>query len=308
MSKNIIKFDESFDTCPSCSNYKVTIFSKKHHNSIELKYFICKKCWLIFMNPRPSDKEYEIFYRKKYRIFSQKNINPNYYEFLKQYSRAKVFYKIIENYNFKPNSHLDIGSSTGAFLRALNDTMPSIKISDGLELDEKYRKFSQKFTNTTYITHENLLNSKKKYDLITMLHVFEHINYPKTLLDIIKNKLLSKRGKLYIEVPNFMGNYGGFELGHPYVYMPKSIKYVLNLSGFEIEKLITHGNPKNFGPRAKNYISILAKPSNDITIVNDTIMNIYLLKLIAWKNSKQEKLVIFILKLPIRIWKNLFTK
>jgi len=93
----------------------------------------------------------------------------------------------------------------------------------------------------------DLDNVKDDYfDVITLFHVFEHIDKPKELLEFLKKKL-RKNGIIYIDVPNgesleikLFGEKSPYvstsDKSHLYYYSLKTLSRMLKDSGFKIVK------------------------------------------------------------------------
>jgi 2-polyprenyl-3-methyl-5-hydroxy-6-metoxy-1,4-benzoquinol methylase len=91
---------------------------------------------------------------------------------------------------------LDFGCGFGGFL----DNISSIsKSCSGVELGRIERQYLTSKGVKVFKTIDEC--GQKKYDVITMFHVFEHLNNPKMWLDKISNHIVED-GYLIIEVPN----------------------------------------------------------------------------------------------------------
>ena len=180
---------------------------------------------LIELNNKTRDKKIKVFKDKKTKIiFLEKNVcSANYYETLKfedydrkpkknknrftfvktldgkiktpiisdDYRRAKQFKKQFKNKNI-----LDFGCRYGAFLNLIRNA----KSLYGIELNEECISFIKKNLKKIKISN-NLKSLNKKFDLITMFHVLEHMPSQINTLKILKSKL-KKKGKIIIEVPH----------------------------------------------------------------------------------------------------------
>ena len=105
--------------------------------------------------------------------------------------RVDQFEKILKNKDI-----LDFGCSWGGFL----NNIKNYKSLNGVELRKECIKFIKK--NIRKITiKEDVMLFKKKFDIITMFHVLEHIPFQVNMLKILKSKL-KKKGKIVIEVPH----------------------------------------------------------------------------------------------------------
>ena len=153
------------------------------------------------------------------------------------YRRIGQFSKILKNKNV-----LDFGCGWGGFLRNLKKT----KSLNGIELRNECIKFIKKNHKKINIS-ENIDTFKKKFDVITMFHVLEHIPYQVETLKLLKSKLKNK-GKIIIEVPhaedflilqeelrefkNFI-----FWSEHLIYHTQKSLKLILSKAGFKNIKI-----------------------------------------------------------------------
>jgi len=107
------------------------------------------------------------------------------------YRRAVQFEK-----NLKNKDILDFGCGWGGFLR----NVKNYKSLSGIELRNECINYIQKNIKKIDIS-DNLNSFDKKFDIITMFHVLEHIPYQIKTLKLLKSKLKNK-GKIIIEVPH----------------------------------------------------------------------------------------------------------
>ncbi len=119
-----------------------------------------------------------------------------------------TLYNVVKNVSFKrkkalfhkgktKKTVLDIGAGTGDFLLYCREQGLSIV---GVEPNEKARKKAQE----KGLKLEKSLNNitKKKYEIITLWHVLEHVPNLFEYIEQLKY-LLSEKGQLFIAVPNF---------------------------------------------------------------------------------------------------------
>lgn len=151
--------------------------------------------------------------------------------------RAKYFFKY-----FKNKSILDFGCRYGAFLNLIKNA----KSLYGVELNERCIHYIRK--KIKKIKVENNINLfDKKFDLITMFHVLEHIPSQVETLKILKSKL-NKKGKIIIEVPhaedflilqNELKKFKNFTFWseHLILHTYKSLKTILLNAGFKKIKI-----------------------------------------------------------------------
>lgn len=100
--------------------------------------------------------------------------------------------------SLKPGKVLDIGCGLGYFLSGISDKWEK----HGIEISEYAAKHAQKYGK---IYNTNITDFKpkyKKYDLIVIHHVIEHLYNPEGVIQIIYN-LLKTGGNLIISTPDF---------------------------------------------------------------------------------------------------------
>ena len=134
-------------------------------------------------------------------------------------------------------SVLDVGSGIGIFLYEMKKKN---WICNGLEMDERYIYFSNKYLKIK-VENKKLqkLKTKKKYDLITFNKVLEHIPNPIKILRKAKF-FLKNKGKIYIEVPDErvkkLGKFRDeFCVDHLHLFSLTSISILSTKAGFTIE-------------------------------------------------------------------------
>ena len=172
---------------------------KKHGN---LKIIDCVKCEFIHIVPPPSKQEISKLYKKKYYT----KIKPQY---IKKYEREIDYWNLIfdEKLDYletkikrKTKSILDIGSGSGFFLKRAKEKG---WIVNGVEPNYFAAKFSEKIGISVIPDFfQNIdIENMKKYDVINLFDVLEHVHNPIELLKKC-HRLLKSGGIIVIEVPN----------------------------------------------------------------------------------------------------------
>tara|TARA_A100001015_G_scaffold312226_1_gene416982 strand:+ start:1036 stop:1836 length:801 start_codon:yes stop_codon:yes gene_type:complete len=259
------------------------------------------------MNPHPSDESYNHFYENQYRSFYGDSVHPTQEEKSKQRSRAKTLLSFLELRSLDIKSHLEVGCSTGQFLSEVENTLQLSRQSVGVELDINYSKAAETLGIKCYSKLEQVQHDQPKFCLISMNHVLEHMNNPVDFLRHLRESFLEKRGYVYIEVPNYQGLFGSFEIAHPIVFTEESLENTIKLAGFKIIEMKSHANPRTENPKAKFYTSALIAPSDSKLQVQPPRYsnNLTMFKLNAYQSLTLEGALIFWLKLPLRLVKNL---
>lgn len=193
---------ERLNKCPLC---KSGLFLNKQEikdHAVSKENFIlckCSNCSLLFTNPRPDEQSVAPYYDFP-EYFSHedraKNLTQFIYQKVRNYSvRKKV--KLFSGLHQKGRI-LDYGCGTGALLAEAKHQ--GWKVS-GIEPNSKARtKANLKLKGRVKETIDDL-PKEKKFDIITLFHVLEHIHdMKKTVKSLIK--ALNSNGYLLIAIPN----------------------------------------------------------------------------------------------------------
>jgi len=147
---------------------------------------------------------------------------------------------------------LDVGCGNGATIRAFGEVAAGWTKA-GTEFDHKYRADVESIPNTEPLHVGPIEDVPGYFDVITMVHVLEHIVDPVGVLKTLHGKL-APGGLLLIEVPHHSAN--PFELliaDHRTHFTADSMMRALSASGFEIVWIAEDWIPKE--------LSIVARPS-----------------------------------------------
>ncbi len=147
-------------------------------------------------------------------------------------------------------SLLDVGCGNGGLLRTFNRLVPLWSLA-GTEYDDKHREKIESITAgaTLYTCHLN--DIPETFNLITMLHILEHILDPAAFLKQISARLI-KEGILLVEAPDYRQN--PFDLlvsDHCTHFTLSALTELLRKAGFGIV-----ASSKNWVPKE---ISIIAE-------------------------------------------------
>lgn len=131
---------------------------------------------------------------------------------------------------------LDFGCGTGSTLKAFAQELPRWQLS-GYEPNVKDVNVLSEIETVERI-YERLEDIDKRFDLVTLVHVFEHIPSPAKVIRDIRRLLHPTRGRLFIQVPYFPDN--PFDLmiaDHSSHFTQASIASVVSSAGYDIEYL-----------------------------------------------------------------------
>jgi SAM-dependent methyltransferase len=138
---------------------------------------------------------------------------------------------------------LDIGCGNGAWLRVFSAANPDWRLA-GTELDDRYRAEVEAIPGVEALFTCRPAGIPGKFDLITMIHVLEHIADPAGFLDSLRT-LFTAHSRLLVHVPNHEQN--PFDLliaDHSSHFSPGTLEGVLARAGYRVEALATDWVPK----------------------------------------------------------------
>lgn len=253
--------EEILKFCPLCHNDKFKPFETVIFHDIRVENQICSHCGFVFQNPRMSGEQLSDFYNRSYRELYQGKANPTEKDLHVQRERAVHLLEFLKGNVHQVVRYLDIGSSSGVLLKIVEEYYNCISI--GVEPGDAYRKYAR---DSGFNVYPDLQQVRKvnhgAFDLISMIHVLEHIPDPVSYLSELREFYLDPKGYLLIEVPNLFFH-NSFEIAHLSAFSKHSLKQTLIKSGYSIMGSIGHGFPRS--KLIPLYLTILAKPMDNAT-------------------------------------------
>jgi hypothetical protein len=144
---------------------------------------------------------------------------------------------------------LEIGAGNGASIYGLNKLIGASTI-DCVELNNNDKQYlEEEFDVNVY---SNILDVKKKYQVVYGHHVFEHFISPIRVLNEI-NEITTEDCRLYLSFPNFNDFYShtlgseqknkyltfNFHLAHPYYYTVETFSSLVENTPWKISQILT---------------------------------------------------------------------
>lgn len=211
--------------------------------SRRVRNVICKRCTLVYQNPKPCSKslyDYYADYRK--RTIGIKRPTEDY----EAYARpmAKYHYSFFKEYCKPGMNILDVGCGAG--------TLMSWAVKDGLNAygvnpDRGFGNYGPKHYGLKEVQISMFEDSHFKessLDIITLNHVFEHFIDATYTLEKIR-AYLKKDGLIYLSIPNILTPHGQLEYNyafeHMHTFSPTTIKLLLKKMGFKMVKFSDYG-------------------------------------------------------------------
>lgn len=207
--------------------------SKLLYTKNGFKIVKCRKCGLVYVNPR-----IKLDVLKK--MYNKNVISPFPY-YLKHRKEDEQTFRdrlsLIEKYR-KKGKLLDIGCSIGTFMKVAKKSGWDVY---GIDINKKSIKYCKKLGFNAEVKEIEKVKVKN-FDVVIMNDLLEHVADPLRTLKIA-NKLLKKDGLLFIATPNidsFLSKISGKRWlhmkpdEHIYYFTPKTIQAMLKKAGFKV--------------------------------------------------------------------------
>ena len=243
--------------CLLCGSDHYDEFASADSFGFPLTYYQCRDCGLIFQSADDNQTANPQFYAETYRQIYQSSAEPTAKDLWVQEHRALSLVSILQTLRINPPERiLDIGASTGVLLETFRGTFGGEVI--GVEPGDAYRVHAEERGITMFSSIENLIEANPpRFDLVSMIHVLEHLPDPVGMLKTIRTALLQESGILLLEVPNFYAH-DSFELAHLACYTPHTLQQVLRQAGYHVFFFHRHGFPRS--SVLNLYLTLLAQP------------------------------------------------
>ncbi len=243
IEQKISEGDYEFEniTCPICSSDIAELLSEKDRYGLEYKVVCCKKCGLIYTNPRMNQESYNKFYDTEYRKLYVGDNVPSQRFFDNQYSKGQRIYKYIKDScpdkNFDNLHVLEVGCGAGGILYYFKQQGFEVK---GIDLGKEYLDFGKSKYNLDLEQGALNKNLNFKPDIIIYSHVLEHVLDLQSEIQTLK-EMCSDTTILYIEVPGVkyihksydMDSLLYFQNAHVFHFTLSSLKQLFENTGFK---------------------------------------------------------------------------
>jgi len=234
--------------CVACNSEDYQLMYQKNGFS----YVKCKQCETLFMNPRPSLKNLNDFYRnsKNYKFWSKYIFPETENARRKNIVKPRVdrIIEICKKHNIDTDTIVEIGSAYGSFCEEMmerNKFKNVIAVEPTPDLAAICRKKGLKVIESMV---ELIPEEELKANVIVNFEVIEHLFDPRNFLLSMK-KNIKNGGLLILSCPNGEG-FEMMEMGvesttldheHLNYFNTKSLPILMETIGFEILEVLTPG-------------------------------------------------------------------
>lgn len=258
--------------CVLCSGeIEARTYIRANSEGLPFSYLRCQGCGLVFLSPRPDEKEILKFYAQDYYGEGPQKFRswlevPRLFWAWNRMRRVKRFFP-------RPGKALDIGCGQGTFLQLLKAEGWECHGTE-LTVDSASRASHLGISVSVGDIDENQF-PRHSLDLITMWHVLEHLADPLKTLGVIR-RLLKKGGILAISTPNIDSLQAQIARGqwfhldpprHLYLYSPRILEKMMGLLGFRLMGINHFSLEQNPYGWLQSFLNLMGFPENSLYMV-----------------------------------------
>jgi 2-polyprenyl-3-methyl-5-hydroxy-6-metoxy-1,4-benzoquinol methylase len=219
--------------CPVCGETlnEPAFYCKDFRISGEM-FGVCKcpACLFGMTVPQPSPDEIGKYYQTpdyvSHSETKQGIVNKLYHVVQKRNTRNKI--ELIRRFLPKDGNLLDVGCGAGYFLSVCKENGWKI---EGVEVDDRARSKSEtRIGQHVYQSLDALEASGKKFDVITLWHVLEHLHDVRSTFTRLK-RLLNPSGSLILALPNLLSADAAY--------------YRENWAAYDVPRHLSHFSPQS---------------------------------------------------------------
>ena len=264
-SKNLLKFSFDFELleeCPLCGGTVLIPNGKVSWLDMDFWYVVCGNCGLKFMNPRPTQKSYQDFYKNLF--WEQKVANVGFHMPGQMWNTKRYQWDNAKTWNKKEGKKKMVDKHRELRFKIIDDTLAKFlklnKDSDilevgcgfGVTLEELHKKHGSrvyavepsmeaqgvmkkggiiKIIGNYAEDLQTLSKKKQKFDAIIFSHSLENTSYPLQIIKWAKG-CLKKNGIIYIQLSNLL-TFDQMNPYHPYIFSAHSLSLLAKKAGMK---------------------------------------------------------------------------
>lgn len=171
--------------CINCNGkLKKYFYPDIYFNNKFFKYFECINCKSIQLNPLPGEDEFKLMYGLNDHTYLKNELKINYNQESnkKNHQNIQLFFFDKFKYYEGRKTLLDYGCGSGFYM---NHAQKMGVECTGIEFNEEFTSILQNKTQMNITTLNKI--GDKKFDIIHIGHVLEHLTNPIETLETLKN-------------------------------------------------------------------------------------------------------------------------
>jgi SAM-dependent methyltransferase len=233
--------------CNLCGASDVEVVGNRDRDGHPLRTTICRKCGLVWSNPRPGADAVRRYYSSEYRVDYKGRSTPSLRHIARSGRGALNRYRALAPYLKRGDRILDAGAGGGEVVYVLRQLGFD---ASGLEPDEQYARHAREALGAPVATGfvQDAVFAAGSFDVVTMYHALEHVEDPSAILSRLRG-WMADRGVLLVEVPNVeavcIAPGHRFHFAHFYNFNRDALEALGRKAGFEPVQTTTSSDGGN---------------------------------------------------------------
>ena len=245
-------------TCPLCHSDQSQLFDTLQDAGQAIEYRLCARCGMVYQGSDWKKDELNQFYANDYRKLVEGEDQVSDKNRAIEETRARLLVGWLRQQGVNAvKRHLDIGASTGALINRTRREYGAQVL--GVELSNSHRAFAESRGLPMLASLDALESSgSERFDLISLIHVLEHLPDPVGSLAQLRDRWLTPGGAFLLQVPNLYVH-NSYEIAHLHAFSQHTLTETLRLAGYSVDAHEVHGRPRS--NVLGLYITVLARPA-----------------------------------------------
>jgi 2-polyprenyl-3-methyl-5-hydroxy-6-metoxy-1,4-benzoquinol methylase len=248
--------------CNLCGCVDVEEIRSKDRHGRPLRSVICRRCGLVWTDPRLTPDQVRAFYAREYRLEYKGAYEPRLRQ---RYRNARVALDRLRRNAavFRPGARvLDVGAGSGEvvyLLRAMGCE------ASGVEPNEAYARYAAETLGlpVTCGFYQDRAIEPGSLDVVSMFHTVEHLENPAEVMAKAA-EWLKPGGALIVEIPNVEAvcqqPHQQFHRGHLYHFNLSALSAMLRRVGFEVVATYTSRDGGNIAATGRRIPGAPVRP------------------------------------------------
>jgi 2-polyprenyl-3-methyl-5-hydroxy-6-metoxy-1,4-benzoquinol methylase len=195
--------DSAAVQCPACASVGASWWAEatdgEYFTTTEtFRYLRCKTCGVLFIDPVPYDRLAEIYPPNYYSFVSPEN---SLVQRLKRKLDERMFRGLLRDLPGTSLNLLDVGGGAGWELTWIRELEPRIHFTQVVDLDAAAEATARANGHEYFRGRAEEFVTERRFDLILMLNLIEHVQDPRALLAKMRG-VLSPGGLIFLKTPN----------------------------------------------------------------------------------------------------------
>lgn len=217
------------------------VVGRRARDGRPLRTTVCRRCGLVWSNPRPSEDEIRRYYSSEYRLDYKGRSTPSLRHVARSGRGALNRYRALAPNLKRGDRILDAGSGGGEVVYVLRRLGFD---ASGIEPDAEYAQHARLTLGVPIETGfvQDLSYPSGSFDVVTMYHALEHVEDPVAILRRLRSWIVDG-GVLVVEVPNLearcIAPAHRFHFAHFYSFNRQTLEAAGKLAGFTPDRTVT---------------------------------------------------------------------